>query len=395
MDKNKVIYLIRSYKSTIAIFCIAITLFIFLTCRQFWSRGDNHGFSFHITGSIVYLKFSPNGQYIYAVMNPNSPYPEEHFVARVYRVQDGYIVHEVQDTAAGAWSRDGSTLAVVRTATHWAWNNGVRPTPTIQLWNTGSWTVEAELTFNRIPGGVYLNVGSICFNHNGDLFAATYDAENWDFAEELPMPWIDVPLVWWNHTPNRSKVPEKIVTDGSSEVLSISVASASVAPRMVVCYLGTQTVRICQLRHRADGFAESELSEEITLPAMVDAWVRITSDGRHIAILHKNGFNLFRIHDRRLEQIANSTSGSVYPTPSVLTADAVVVSENGQYAGCRWYDGLVEVFRVRDGNRVYHLQNVEGPIALSPEGELLAAKCGNEICFYRIPIDDDGVGSKK
>jgi hypothetical protein len=202
----------------------------------------------------------------------------------------------------------------------------------------------------------------------------------------LPAPMMAIysRLLWWNAA-NGKSVADSIGVSSGTQV-DLSAASIQQDTRLAISYEppAPSPYRIDILRIREEGGDTHKVSLEYRVPRLpTKAWVRLTNDGKYLAARDGHGFYLFQLLENQA-QLVHSREDRIDIVS--FWPPALDVSFDGRLAAYNSED-CANVCRIPDGESVLEVHLERCPIALSPDGRLLAVvdakrKC---ICFYRIP----------
>lgn len=323
------------------------------------------------------VKFSPNGTYLAVACETHSFFGgRSTYSTYVFGAKDGSKVLEVKKGGTScAWNADGSLLATARLIRPDEEKNPERK-PTVELWNTASWTIQDELQFRTVPLMDYVEIGSLCFDRVGNLFAASMD------ILDPHTGWDERPQVWWMTHAGRSVEASAInATPDATSVMSISTA---VRDNEDLIAISDRSEGTFLLTTRKNNNGESIFKLIHTFAELPAQWVQLTPDGNYLAVLGRSGFKLYRLSNDKVELVAKSTEGEPHQwrLPSM---HPLAVSADSRFVGCRWSGELTQVFRVTDGACVLRLMKPSGAIAISPDGRHLVINPDGYLCFYEIP----------
>jgi WD40 repeat protein len=354
-------------------------------------------FEFAFQGSEIRdMHFAPDGAAV-AVVTVDSFFGKWIWRVRIYGVADGKLLHELKGGALKcAWSPDGLLLAVARD--NW---------PDVDVWDTRTWSLKSRLplvnpakgraTTDEPLGG--LIVSGLCFDRNGNLYVAEIYSNMNGFSHRVPHL-----TVWWGAGPDHSEIDPSLPY--SYEDFSVSTGGVADEIR-VACSYATQPLHIWTIRTRRNGerviqpaFEVPKSSDNAThqaesrLPKLIMASVALTPDGRYLAARDMERFYIFELSDEHVRLIHSREDPFVTKTnPFVQLID---ISLDGRLAAYRSKDRNT-VVRLPDGKTALMVEGRSSPIALSPDGRLLAIADNTRktICFYRIPEDSSEISSKQ
>jgi WD40 repeat protein len=310
------------------------------------------------------LHFAPDGKRLAVVFDIGDRGKQ---VTRIYEIPDGTVVRDIGNAYFQcAWSPDGSLLAVLH-------GNGID----FDIWDTRTWDRKQQLHLsildNLIRSGVItrddqnmLWIQRLWFDERGDLCVVEQNVGGEiDAAHEVPRP-----HVWWN-------IDGRLVDGGSFGTTTskgtddASAASNGGETRLAVNYGGG--IQILGVRPGTGGTPTMQLKYHLA----GGGEICLTPDGQYLAMLGRE-FQLYRLFDDRAELI--------YWRP-VRPKYRMDVSRDGRLVAYT-SKGHVDVMRIPDCRTVLTIAQDAGPVALSPDGKLLAivdAEHRESIRFYLVP----------
>jgi len=114
--------------------------------------------------------------------------------------------------------------------------------------------------------------------------------------------------------------------------------------------------------------------------------IRLTADGKYLVVRTRERCRLYRLFDDHAELLRSREDEIEGHATSRVLGCVLDVSLDGRLAAYSSTD-RAEVIRLPDGESVFEVRQVLSPIALSPDGRLLAVadREHKSIRFYNIP----------
>ncbi len=291
----------------------------------------------------------------------------------IFSVADGTTVHKIAvGTRRCAWNVDGSLLAIARD--NW---------PDIELWNPSTWTMQKRLSLydpkkarpkRESPCG--LSCYSLCFDRWNNLYVGEWSNYGEEFPNSFPYE-IPAACVFWRASDARSDIQTDHFLD---------VASAKDATRLATSGwtdAAGQSVEIWKVQTPKIGPGAIQRMYAIPQLSGEHVSVSLTPDGKYLAACSKEGFFLVELLSDHAEVIHTQRVDGRFPLYS--TTD---VAGNGAFAAFRG-SGKASVLEIPSARTVLSIRGA-GPVALSPNGRLLATTTSDwwwrrAVRFYRVP----------
>jgi hypothetical protein len=293
------------------------------------------------------LHFSPNGLTL-AVSRGQ-------LGTEIFSVTDGTPIHKlVAGTLRCAWNVDGSLLAIARD--NW---------PDIELWNPGTWTLQKRLSLydpkkarpkRESPYG--LTCYSLCFDRWNDLYVGEWSNYGEEFPNSFPYE-IPTGCVFWRASDARSDIQTDHFPD---------VANAEGVTRLATSGwtdAAGQSVEIWKVQTPKTGLGVIQRMYAIPQLSGEHMSVSLTPDGKYLVACSKESFFLVELLSDHAAVIHTQRVDGRFPLYS--TTD---VAGNGAFAAFRG-SAKASVLEIPSARTVLTIWGA-GPVALSPNGNLLA-----------------------
>jgi WD40 repeat protein len=350
-----------------------------------WASQPNAAFEMPYRGySVECMRFSPDGRNLAVVTNENGfGGAKEIQRTRVYRVPDGTIVHEIENGARMcAWNSNGSILAVASL-------NGEE----FDLWDTQTWVRKNRLSVGfseydkRARALISTHDLSLCFDRQGSLYAAVDPATD---AGGDVNPFARA-KVWWNASYGKGQI--KVEQLGTCQTpFDLSTGFLGTDTRVAISGISEQPlVEILRVRKGPSGNGIVQRDYELTdlgPPESEFVWpaIRLTADGKYLVVRTMERCRLYRLFDDHAK-LLRSREDKIDSKAMRRSIGCVLdVSLDGRFAAYSSTD-RAEVIRIPDGESVFEVRQAPSPIALSPDGRLLAVADREQksIRFYQVP----------
>jgi len=292
-------------------------------------------------------------------------------------------VHEIENGARMcAWNSNGSILAVASL-------NGEE----FDLWDSQTWVRKTRLSvgFSEYDKRAKTLLGTtilqLCFDRQGSHYTAV--SADTDVGTDVAP--FDRAKVWWNASDGKGQIKAEQL--GTFEApFDLSTGFLGPDTRVAISCMTPRTpVEILRIRKGPSGNRivqrDYELSDLGPLES-VSVWpaIRLTTDGKYLVVRTTERCRLFRLFDDHAELLRSREDKIDAKAMRRLLGCVLDVSLDGLFAAYSSTD-RAEVIRLPDGESVFEVRQVPSPIALSPDGRLLAVADREQksIRFYNIP----------
>jgi len=321
---------------------------------------------------------SPDGRSLVVIGNRTTPQCQSTGgqVIQLYDLERRIRIHEslTHTYLNCAWSADGESLAVSQ--------------PSYCGVDIRDREMNLRQTIRRPRASV---VGNLSFDKNDVLYAVMVGLDHDRF--EVPQ-YRDV--IWTNPLGNDAPQAEPVSTTACphGDVLTFNVSAVPLNDglRVAISYAERCPVKVLRITRDASGERTEELEYEF--PEVVRAWVRLSPDGRHLALFdtQRMVFTLNRLQGADVAEvvrIADERPTADRPWMGLeMAVRAVDISRDGRLVACRFND-RVRVLRIPDGKEVFNVRQKCFCVALAPDGRfLVTCPTGkSQICLFDIPDD--------
>jgi hypothetical protein len=306
------------------------------------------------------LHFSPSGLMLAASQGQGGTV--------ILSVSDGTTMQKLGvGTLRCAWNCDGTLLAIARD--NW---------PDIELWNAHSWRLEKRLSLydpkkarpkGESPCG--LRCYSLCFDRWNNLYVSECSSYGEEFPNSFPYP-IPTASVFWRASDTRSDIDTDHLLDVACAVDATRLATSGSTE-------AGWSVEIWKVQMPKAGpgamqrmYAIPELSSEAVS-------VSLTPDGKYLVACGPEAFSLVELFGDHAEVIHSKRVDGRFPV-----FPTTEVAGNGTFAAFRG-NTKASVLEIPSVRTVLTIRDA-GPVALSPNGRLLATTDWYHrfVRFYRV-----------
>ncbi|HEV8001739.1 MAG TPA: hypothetical protein VGP63_17770 [Planctomycetaceae bacterium] len=344
-------------------------------------------FEFEYAGNqVIDLRFSPDGQKL-AIVGFELPPPESERaqVTRVVRVSDGGVNHALVGAWKCDWSPNGSLFATASV-------NGTD----FDVWETTKWRLKNHLSLLK-PAAQNADSDSLadtkaptpgivqrlCFNRDGSLFTVSF-AQDENSKSDLNHAKI------WADPLAASAAAESIGSCGGA--WDFAVAGSGKSSFVALFYKSSCSPEVLKFSLQSgkvkveDKVALKDLPHELSAPR-----IALTPDGSMLLMRDTESLDFFDLSSGSPRLVHSIKAHAPIVRGSLLSYKQVEISRDGRFVAFDT-EGHVNVLRLPDGKPVLTITHYPTPLALSPDGSLLAlADRGRHgILFYRIPGGGSG-----
>jgi WD40 repeat protein len=355
-----------------------------------------------------HIAFSPDGRLRAENL---CQFTESPGLLRVFRISDEMTVADLGDGVDScAWSEDSSFLAVARS----------KPLQ-IELWDARTWKLTDRITAPATPGEASAAngfFGNPCFDHRGNLYVVR---RNGPFRNSQE-PWSRT-YAWWRLPAGRARDLETIGSLSTAEAFNVSASTDSDTETcLAISYVSknnsklrdfyaaidrsslrqnhtTQghsnsgnTTPIEILKIRFDAAGHRTIKQDCTLAADHEAWVRLTPDGKNLAVLADTdnyALSVYKLGSRGAERMWSLPGCSDNPfDPKAMQEQRIDVSRDGRLvAFVRRYeidDYGVEVRQISDQKLAGAIRNWIPALAFSADGRLAVSDFRSSVTLNQI-----------
>ena len=344
-------------------------------------------FEFEYAGNqVIDLRFSPDGQKLAIVgFELPPPEPERAQVTRIVRVSDGGVIHALLGAWKCDWSANGSLFATASV-------NGTD----FNVWETKKWGLKNHLSLLR-PAGPSTDSASaddtkvptpgivqrLCFDRNGSLFTVSLaQDENSKSEANHAKIWSD-PLA-------PSATAESIGSCGGA--WDFALAGAGKNSVIALFYKTPCSPELLKFSLQSGKFKVEDKVALKDLPhELVGPRIALSPDGKLLLMRDTESLDFFDLSSGSPRVVHSIKARAPIVRGSLLSFKQVEISRDGRFAVFDT-EGHVNVLRLPDGKPVLTITHYPTPLALSPDGSLLALvdRGRHGILFYRIPGGGSG-----